>query len=114
MIRGEAKVKGPRPRNGVTMPPKERQAAYRARQKAAAPGPKIVVVRKPLADRRSRPQRWRDAVEVLLEIQEEYQDWLDRLPPEGGSEATREALETVCGLDVEGLEVELPRGFGLD
>ena len=97
----------------MTMTARERQAAYRARQKAAAPAPKVVVVRKPLADRRSRPQRWRDAVEVLLEIQGEYQDWLDRLG-DGGSEATREALEVVCGLDVEGLEVELPRGFGLD
>ena len=106
-------AKGPKPRNGVTMTPKERQAAYRARQKAAAPAPKVVVVRKPLADRRSRPQRWRDAVAVLLEIQEEYQNWFYSLP-EGGSEATREALETVCGLDIEGLEVELPRGFGKD
>ena len=31
-------------------------------------------------DRRSRSQRWNDAVQVLLDLQEEYREWLDELP----------------------------------
>lgn len=89
----------------------ERQSAYRARQAAGA-APVKVVTRKP-KDRRSRGQRWQDAVAELVELQGEYQGWLDALP-EGGSEATREALEAICSIDLSDLEVEPPRGFGRD
>jgi len=69
--------------------------------------------RKP-ADRRSRPQRWRDAVAELLELQADYQQWLDALPESLAESPTADALRTVCNLDLSGLEVELPRGFGRD
>jgi hypothetical protein len=49
----------------------ERQARYRANHVAG--GPKVRY-RKP-ADRRSRPQRWHDAVAELTELQAEYQTW---------------------------------------
>ena len=49
----------------------ERQARYRARQQVAA----VTRPRRP-TDRRSRPQRWRDAVGTLLTLQAGYADWL--------------------------------------
>ena len=54
----------------------ERQRRYRERRKAELPA---VHYRRP-QDRRSRPQRWRDAVQMLVDLQVEYQDWLDNLP----------------------------------
>jgi hypothetical protein len=53
----------------------ERQARYRARRQAQQPAP-IVRYRRP-ADRRTRPQRWRDAVAELLTLQAEYTAWLE-------------------------------------
>ena len=54
----------------------DRQRRYRARRKAAQPR---VQYRRP-HDRRSRAQRWQDAVRTLLDLQNEYQAWLDNLP----------------------------------
>jgi hypothetical protein len=66
----------------------ERQARYRA---AHADGAPKIRYRKP-ADRRSRPQRWRDAVAELVELQEEYRAWFDALPPSLADSATADAL----------------------
>ena len=65
-------------------------------------------------DRRSRPQRWRDAVETLRELQDEYQEWLDNLPETLQSTALADKLDEVCSLDLDQLDVDLPRGFGRD
>ena len=54
----------------------QRQRRYRERRRDGAPP---IRYRRP-RDRRSRPQRWRDAVETLMALQAEYQDWLDALP----------------------------------
>ena len=69
-----------------------------------------------LGARRSRPQRWKDAVAELVELQADYQDWLDSLPENLRYAATAaEALAAVCGLDLSKLEgMEPPRGFGHD
>jgi hypothetical protein len=88
----------------------ERQRRYRERRKAQQPP---VHYRRP-HDRRSRPQRWRDAVETLRELQEEYQEWLDNLPENLQSTALAEKLDEVCSLDLEQLDLDLPRGFGRD
>ncbi len=102
---------GPKPLGDRAMTPAERQARYRAAHKAGAP---VMRFRKP-ADRRSRPQRWRDAVANLVELQEEYQSWLDALPEGLQDSPTAEALRAVCELDLSELqEVEPPRGFGRD
>jgi len=70
--------------------------------------------RKP-GDRCSRPQRWKDAVAELIELQAGYQDWLDSLPENLRDGATGEALAAMCALDLSELEgVEPPRGFGRD
>ena len=89
----------------------ERQARYRERRQA---GESRVRYRRP-ADRRSRPQRWDDAVRALLALQDQYRAWRDALPPSLAGSATAELLDEVCELDLSVLEaVELPRGFGRD
>jgi len=86
----------------------ERQARYRAVHAADIPATVRVRYRKP-TDRRSRPQRRRDAVAELLA---EYQQWLDGLPESLADTPTADALRVVCDLDLSGLKVEPPRGLG--
>ena len=95
------------------MTPAERQARYRAVHAADTAGTVKVRYRKP-ADRRSRPQRWRDAVAELLELQADYQQWLDALPESLADTPTTDALRAVCDLDLSGQAIEPPRGFGRD
>lgn len=102
----------PRPIGDRTMTHAERQARYRAAHATDAPAVKVRY-RKP-ADRRSRPQRWRDAVAELLELQADYQSWLDGLPESLADSPTSDALRTICELDVSALEVDPPLGFGRD
>jgi hypothetical protein len=92
----------------------ERQARYRAR-KSERDGLvlRFVHYRKP-KDRRSRAQRWRDAVAELVELQAGYQDWFDNLPATLAESATADALREICRLDLSELEIEPPRGFGRD
>lgn len=89
----------------------ERQRRYRRRRKAQQPP-----ARHPApASSRSRPQRRQEAVRTLLDLQAEYQAWLDNLPASLQESALAEKLEQVCALDLVELEsVELPRGFGRD
>ncbi len=66
-------------------------------------------------DRRSRPRRWRDAVQALVGLQAEYQDWLDNLPGNLRESAVAERLAATCEYDFGDLEaLEPPRGFGRD
>ena len=88
----------------------ERQQRYRERRKAQQPR---LHYRRP-QDRRSRLQRWADAVETLRQLQAEYQDWLDNLPEPLQNSALAEKLQTVCDLDLDELDIELPKGFGRD
>ncbi len=91
----------------------ERQARYRARRQAAKGSP-ITRYRRP-ADRRSRPQRWRDAVADLLALQTEYVAWLEVLPGSLHGSATAEALQATADLDLDALAaIEPPRGYGRD
>ena len=70
--------------------------------------------RKP-KDRRSRPERWRDAVQTLVDLQAEYQGWLDGLPDNLQESAVAERLTAICEYDFGDLEaLEPPRGFGRD
>ena len=91
----------------------ERQRRYRERVKAGKQ-PLRVLYRRP-KDRRSKARRWTEAVEDLVELQAEYQAWLDNLPENLRSSAVAEQLEAICDMDIESLqEVEPPRGFGRD
>ncbi len=77
----------------------------------------------------SRPKRWADAasravaaLEELLEIQGEYQEWRDNLPENLEASAIGEKLDAICDLDIESAmdtasecdDADLPLGFGRD
>ena len=89
----------------------QRQRRYRERHKAQQPQ---LQYRRP-RDRRSRPQRWQDAVRTLLDLQAEYQAWLDNLPDNLTGSVLAHKLEAICMLDLDELEsIDPPRGFGRD
>ena len=104
---------GPKPLGERAMTLAERQARYRTAHAADTPATVRVRYRRP-ADRRSRPQRWRDAVAELLELQADYQQWLDGLPESLADTPTADALRAMCDLDLSGLEIDPPRSFGRD
>lgn len=105
--------KGRRPEEKQTLSNAERQARYLASCQASL-APLIVRTRRP-TDRRSRPQRWRDAVNELLALQAEYADWLATLPDSPHNSATAETFEAIIDLDLTTLaNIEMPRGYGRD
>ena len=105
--------RGRQPTGDHALSDAERQARYRARRQAEqAPPPSRY--RRP-ADRRARPQRWRDAVAELLALQAEYAAWCDALPDSLRSSATAEALQAIVELDLDELAtIAPPHGFGRD
>ncbi len=105
--------RGCKPQGEHALSNAERQARYRARHLATAVEA-ITRPRRPV-DRRSRPQRWREAVDVLLALQADYADWLAALPESFQSSPTAEALEAVTDVDLTPLaDIEPPRGYGRD
>ena len=89
----------------------ERQARYRAARATGAP---VIRTRRP-GDRRSRVQRWHDAVAELTALQAQYAAWLDALPANLQDGTVAEALQRICDLDLDELQaIEPPRGFGRD
>ncbi|MGB9260911.1 MAG: hypothetical protein WCB55_12260, partial [Pseudolabrys sp.] len=76
----------------------ERQSRYRARQQVEA-ATAVTRPRRP-TDRRSRPQRWRDAVGALLTLQAVYAKWFAALPDSLQGSATADALEAIVDLDL--------------
>lgn len=78
---------------------------------------------------KSRPQQWADAagraeqaLQELVDLQSEYQEWKDNMPENLQSSPLGEKLDTLCDLDLqsaldtaqEANAAELPRGFGRD
>ena len=91
----------------------ERQARYRASHLAEKPKP-VIRYRRP-ADRRTRPERWNDAVGELVSLQAEYAAWWEVLPDSLRDTATAEALQAIVELDLEALAAIVPpRGYGRD
>jgi hypothetical protein len=70
--------RGRKPEGEKPLTSAERQARYRARR--PMPRPAGAVRRRKAADRRSRPQRWHDAVAEPLALQADYAAWLEALP----------------------------------
>jgi len=106
-------ARGCKPRGEHALSNAERQASYRARHRAEAINA-VTRPRRPI-DRRSRPQRWHDAVSTLLTLQAEYADWLAALPDSLQGSPTSDALEAIVDLDLTFLaEIEPPRGYGRD
>ena len=101
---------GRRPTGQRALTGAERQARYRARHT----GTVVIRYRRP-TDRRSRAQRWHDAVTELIALQGEYAQWLDALPETTRDSATGDALQAIVDLDLDEIAaVEPPRGFGRD
>ena len=94
----------------VGMTNAERQRRWRERRDAGEPVRTVVRPK----DRRPRPKRWADAVGQLRTLQAEYQTWRDQLPESLADSRTAELLAGVCDVDLDALDVELPRGFGRD
>jgi|HubBroStandDraft_6_1064221.scaffolds.fasta_scaffold245913_3 hypothetical protein len=108
-----AMPRGRRPEGEHTLSNAERQARYRTRREADQPAP-VVRYRRPV-DRRSRLQRWHDAVAVLLTLQAEYAAWCDALPDSLRDSATAVALQAIVDLDLDELTTIVPpRGYGRD
>ncbi len=105
--------RGRQPAGDHALTDAERQARYRARRQAEQASPPIRY-RRP-ADRRTRPQRWHDAVAELLSLQAEYAAWCDALPDSLRDSATAEALQAIVDLDLDVFaDIQPPRGFGRD
>ena len=88
----------------------ERQRRWRERRAAGEP---VRTFQRP-KDRRPRPKRWADAVDQLRTLQAEYKAWRDQLPESLADSRTAKLLKGVCDVDLDALDVELPRGFGRD
>jgi len=105
--------RGQKPQGDHALSNAGRQARYRARRLKLT-SPVVIRTRRPI-DRRSRPQRWDDATNVLLVLQAEYVDWLAALPDSLRDSPTAEALEAIADLDLTALaEIKPPRGYGRD
>ena len=105
--------RGRKPTGEQALSNAERQSRHRARR-AEKPVAEITRGRHAI-DRRSRPQRWRAAVDELLALQAAYADWLAALPDSLRESPTAAALEAIVDLDLTALaECELPRGYGRD
>ena len=90
----------------------ERQRRFRERRRAAVPVKQRP--ERPAARPKPRPARWTAAVAELRQLQAEYEAWRDQLPESLADSRTAELLEGVCDVDLDALDVELPRGFGRD
>jgi len=108
-----AMPRGRKPEGEQALTNAERQAHYRA-SCGTPPPPVAARSRRPL-DRRSRPERWRDAINELLALQAAYADWLAALPESLSDSATAEALEAIVDLDLIAIaDCQPPRGYGRD
>jgi hypothetical protein len=104
--------RGRKPTGHRTLTGAERQARYRAargRQPIQDPrATSLQAKRSQRADRRSRQQRWHDAVAELLAVQAECAAWLDKLPEATQGSATGEALQAIVELDLDELSAIEP------
>jgi hypothetical protein len=105
--------RGRQPQSEHPLSNAERQARYRASHQAEKPKP-VIRYRRP-ADRRTRPERWSDAIGELVSLQAEYAAWWEALPDSLRDTATAEALQAIIELDLEALAAIMPpRGYGRD
>lgn len=105
--------RGRKPKGEHPLSNAERQARHRARHQALQAMP-VIRYRRP-ANRRSRLQRWRDAVAMLVALQTEYVAWYDALPDSLRDTPTAVVLEAIAEIDLgELLSIEPPRGYGRD
>jgi len=108
----KAMPRGRKPEGNHALTNAERQARYRAR---CGTPPPVAARSRRTVDRRSRPERWRDAINELLVLQAAYADWLAALPDSLRDSATAEALQAIVDLDLTAVaDCQPPRGYGRD
>jgi len=106
---------GRKPEGEAALRNAERQARYRLHHQMGHPAGAARARRPADRHRRSRPQRWHDAVAELLALQAAYAAWLEALPDTLQGTATAEALQAIVDLDLDTLAaIEPPRGYGRD
>ncbi|HUB13025.1 MAG TPA: hypothetical protein VMB34_13810 [Acetobacteraceae bacterium] len=112
--------RGRKPQGDHALSNAERQARHRARLRVQQPPARCGSPPPPpelptKSRRRSRPQRWREAVVELLALQGDYAAWLAALPASLQDSPTAQALQAVIDLDLDALAaIEPPRGYGRD
>jgi hypothetical protein len=105
--------RGRKPEGECALSNAERQARHRARLQGHQP--RVVIKPRKPVDRRSRPQRWNDALAEMLAVQVECASWFDALPESLHDGATAMALQAIIDVDLDALaEIEPPRGYGRD
>ena len=51
-------------------------------------------------------------VNTLRTLQQEYETWREQLPASLADSRTAEMLDEICDLDIDALDIDLPKGFG--
>ena len=97
----------------MTMTNAERQRRYRERRAAGVPVQDPPPPPRPPRPK-PRPARWAAALAELRILQDEYETWRDGLPESLADSRTAVLLEGVLDVDLDALDVDLPRGFGRD
>ena len=104
--------RGREPEGQTALSNAERQARYRARRSAPQPP---VTIKRPRPSRRSRTQRWNDALAEMIAVQVECAAWFEALPESLRDSATAAALQEMIDLDLDAIAaVQPPRGYGRD
>ena len=91
----------------------ERQRRYRERRAAGVPVQDPTPRPRP-PRAKPRPARWAAALAELRTPQAEYETWNDNLPAALADSRTAELLDGVLAVDLDAVDVDLPRGFGRD
>jgi hypothetical protein len=113
---------GPRPQGDRALASAERMRRLREKRKAEAADkppdkPAVVIRYRRPKDRRSRPEQWADAIKMLMDCLDRYQQWRENLPDSLADSALAERLDAMPEwrdlIDQLSL-ADLPRGFGRD
>ena len=104
--------RGREPEGEIALTNAERQARYRARRSVPQPP---VIIKPPRSPRRSRTQRWNDALAEMFAVQAECAAWFEALPEGLRDSATAAALQEMIDLDLDTVAaVQPPLGYGRD
>jgi hypothetical protein len=104
--------RGRGPEGQIALTNAERQARYRARR--GVPQPPLII-KQPRPPRRSRAQRWNDALAEMVAIQAECAAWFEALPESLRDSVTAAALQEMIDLDLDAMAaVQPPLGYGRD
>ena len=104
---------GRMPEGSVALSSAERQARHRARRRALQPP---LAIKRPTAPaRRSRSQRWNNALAEMIAVQAECAARFEALPESLRDSATAVALQDIIDLDLDAIAaVQPPLGYRRD